>query len=179
MTGGANSTNALYSYAIPATGGYDKNGNLLTVTDSVMGKWTYAYDNLNRLLTASAPTSQPTGVSNYFAGIQSSWSYDNFGNRLTETQGAIPGANPLPQAAMPQSSTATYNTSNQMTSATQNGGSALVYDAAGNVTFDGLNSYLYDAEGRICAVNTRSNPQPSDKALNRRHGIATPSPKKF
>ena len=26
------------------------------------------------------------------------------------------------------------------------------YDAAGDVTYDGINSYLYDAEGRLCAV---------------------------
>ncbi|MGA9069036.1 MAG: hypothetical protein WB424_02200 [Terracidiphilus sp.] len=26
------------------------------------------------------------------------------------------------------------------------------YDAAGDVTNDGINSYLYDAEGRLCAV---------------------------
>jgi len=29
------------------------------------------------------------------------------------------------------------------------------YDSAGDVTADGVNSYLYDGEGRICAVNSR------------------------
>jgi RHS repeat-associated protein len=33
------------------------------------------------------------------------------------------------------------------------------------VTNNGLNSYLYDAEGRICAANTRSNLQSSDPAF--------------
>ncbi len=28
----------------------------------------------------------------------------------------------------------------------------LIYDAAGDVTYEGNNQHLYDAEGRICAV---------------------------
>ncbi len=35
-----------------------------------------------------------------------------------------------------------------------NGGAGLNYDAAGDVTQDPLNSYLYDAEGRLCAAKT-------------------------
>ena len=45
-----------------------------------------------------------------------------------------------------------YNTSNQVTYSSLNSGAGLTYDAAGDVTYDGLNTYLYDAEGRICAV---------------------------
>jgi hypothetical protein len=48
MTGGAFSAGSpLYSFLIPAQGGYDLNGNLLTVNDSVMGQWSYSHDNLN------------------------------------------------------------------------------------------------------------------------------------
>ena len=50
------------------------------------------------------------------------------------------------------SGVAQYNTSNQVTYSSLNSGAGLTYDAAGDVTFDGLNSYVYDAEGRICAV---------------------------
>ena len=39
-----------------------------------------------------------------------------------------------------------------MSATSLNGGAALAYDAAGDVIGDGLNSYLYDAEGRLCAV---------------------------
>ena len=46
MSGGVNSTDAIYSYAIPPLNGYDANGNLLQVTDSVMGTWNYIYDNV-------------------------------------------------------------------------------------------------------------------------------------
>ena len=45
-----------------------------------------------------------------------------------------------------------YNISNQVTYSSLNSGVGLTYDAAGDVTYDGLNTYLYDAEGRICAV---------------------------
>ena len=81
MNGGINQSSAIYSYVMPLAGGYDANGNLLTAVDSVMGQWTYSYDSLNRLTGAQAPVSQPTNISNYFAGIASGWSYDAFGNR--------------------------------------------------------------------------------------------------
>ena len=69
MSGGAFSAGSpLYSFVIPDQGGYDLNGNLLSVTDSVMGQWNYGYDNLNRLVQASAPVSQPSGVNAYYAG---------------------------------------------------------------------------------------------------------------
>ena len=150
MNGGVNQSSPIYSYVMPLAGGYDSNGNLLTANDSVMGQWTYSYDSLNRLTGAQAPVSQPAGVSAYFAGIASGWTYDAFGNRRTEAQGAISGASP--QAAMPASSSATYNTSNQLTAASQNAGGGLTYDASGNVIYDGTNTYLYDAESRLCAV---------------------------
>ena len=117
-----------------------------------MGTWKYTYDNLNRLITANAPLSQPTGVVKSYGGLTTGWSYDPWGNRTAENQNVPTGTNPMPNAAIPTASSATYNTSNQMITASQNGGAALVYDAAGDVTYDGLNSYLYDAEGRICAA---------------------------
>jgi len=58
----------------------------------------------------------------------------------------------MPTAAIPGTSSETYNTSNQVTYSSLKSGAGLTYDAAGDVTYDGLNTYLYDAEGRICAV---------------------------
>jgi len=151
MSGGAFSAGSpLYSFVIPDQGGYDLNGNLLSVTDSVMGQWNYAYDNLNRLTQATAPVSQPTGVNTYYAGVQPTWTYDPFGNRLTESQGAVSGATPT--ASMPPNTTTTFTTTgNQINTTTL--GTGITYDAAGDITYDGTNSYLYDAEGRLCAVN--------------------------
>jgi hypothetical protein len=56
---------------------------------------------------------------------------------------------------MPLSSTVSYTaTSNQ--GANVNGGTGLIYDAAGNVIADPLNSYPYDAEGARIAKGTLS-----------------------
>ena len=64
----------------------------------------------------------------------------------------------------PQLSWAQYNgtangtNNNQMSATSQNAAQSSGYDAAGNITFDGVNSYVYDAEGRICAVKSEPIP---------------------
>jgi hypothetical protein len=96
------------------------------------------YDNLNRVATGTA-------TDGYYAGAAMSWSYDAFGNRKSESVGGTVSA------PMPSPSAASYTAAtNQVASV--NGGAGLVYDAAGDVTYDGQNQYLYDGEGRICAV---------------------------
>ena len=138
----------IYCYSIGAANsncpaaspGYAFNGNLLSYTDSVMGTWSnLGYDGLNRLEGGSA-------TSGYFSGLQMVWGYDSFGNRTGETFGGSPGV------SMPTSTTAWYNANNQVSSASLMLGGPLPYDAAGDVTQDNQNAYLYDAEGRICAV---------------------------
>ena len=140
MSGGSNTTGqVLYSYSMPNAGSFAPNGNLLNVADSVTGAWTYTYDNLNRLVGAAAVASALQGMENYYAGLQTGFGYDAFGNRTVMTQGGTPAH------SVPSSSTAYYTaSSNQVAS--------MTYDAAGDVIGDGLNSYLYDAEGRLCAV---------------------------
>ena len=73
-----------------------------------------------------------------------SWSYDSFGNRKSESFGGSTGE------SLPPSTAAQYNANNQVT------GGSLGYDAAGNVTADNANYYLYDGEGRVCAVQDRT-----------------------
>jgi RHS repeat-associated protein len=144
LNGGANqsATNqAIYSYTVPS-GGYDGTGNLLNYTDSVMGTWSFSYDTLNRLLSGSASTGG-------YAGENLCWSYDPFGNRTAQVEQPL-ACPTLPAVPTP---TAAYNTSNQATWMTGPFGTyGLSYDAAGNVTDDAINQYLYDAEGRVCAV---------------------------
>lgn len=102
------------------------------------------YDNLNRLTAASSPT----GAGGPYAGLQVSWSYDDFGNRTAESL----SGNDQGTAPVPASASAGYNASNQMQSV--GSGVAPTYDAAGNVLTDPQGQqYLYDAEGRVCAVN--------------------------
>ena len=91
-------------------------------------------------------TSGRTGI---LAGINGCWSYDGFGNRKSEAMStALCTANP------PLASWATYNTTNnnRMDATNQNANQVDGYDAAGNVLNDGVNRYLYDPEGRLCAV---------------------------
>jgi RHS repeat-associated protein len=142
MSGGEIAGNLLYSYAIAGTGGYAPNGNLLSVADSVTGTWNYQYDNLNRVVTG-------TSTAGSYAGAQMSWSYDPFGNRTSE------GVGGTATVSMPTSSAASYTAaSNQVSSSSQNNGAGFLYDTAGNVLNDGQNRYLYDAESRLCAVQS-------------------------
>ena len=124
-------------------GGYDRNSNLLTAVDSVMGQWNYTYDNLNRLTTAQA-SALPAGLT--LPGSYGCWSFDPFGNRTAEAWQNT--ACPTPASSL--APTATYNSGNQLSWTSVNAaGSNVTYDPAGNMTYDGRNSYLYDAEGRV------------------------------
>jgi RHS repeat-associated protein len=140
----------VYSYS--AT--YDGVGNVNSYTDSVMGAWNFQYDTLNRLATGNATTGD-------YDGQYACWNYDSFGNRQQQVlssvaflsgSGGASGCQP-PATAYISTDLATYTSSNQIAETNAPGVSAAPgYDAAGNITSDGVRSYLYDAEGRICAV---------------------------
>jgi RHS repeat-associated protein len=149
LEGGANAgtagqTQPIYSF----NGVYDGVGNLTNYTDSVMGNWGFSYDSLNRIRAGNSS-------SGAYNNQHLCWAYDSFGNRTAES---------LQTTACPTSETsvtptAAYNSYNQVTSASGIGAEAgytfsstFTYDAAGDVTNDTTNRYLYDAEGRICAV---------------------------
>ncbi|HEY1742945.1 MAG TPA: RHS repeat-associated core domain-containing protein [Granulicella sp.] len=142
------STVPVYSYNL----GYDAVGNITTLNDSIMGNWSYAngYDDLNRLVAGQASTGP-------YAGQYMCWSYDNFGNRTHQSisnQPFVNAAGSPCQAASGASlidTAVNYGTNNQISSVTSPA-LTVAYDGAGNVTNDGNNSYLYDAEGRICAL---------------------------
>jgi RHS repeat-associated protein len=151
----AASSAALYRFAIVnASGGsgYDGVGNVSAYTDSVNGTWSFNYDTLNRL--ANATGAQADNPYPNFC-----WQYDSFGNRLWQSGSATPyastagGPNTCPVMAGP-SSWATYNVSNtnRMDATSQNVNQSQYYDPSGNITNDGITAYLYDGEGRICAV---------------------------
>ena len=139
LSGGVNGTYTpatVYSYTIAGSGGasgYAGNGNLVSYTDLMDGGWSLSYDNVNRVSTAAATS----GVWNH---LTLSWSYDSFGNRKMQTPS---GQNVM--APVPQAQTLTYTSQNQI--------SNYGYDGAGNVKYDLINNYLYDPEGRLCAVS--------------------------
>jgi RHS repeat-associated protein len=103
-----------------------------------MGTWSMAngYDTLNRLTAASA-TSGP------YSGLQISWGLDPFGNRTSETFSGSSGV------SVPTNSTAYYNAGNRISSTSLG---IVQYDSSGDVMQDNQNQYLYDGEGRLCAV---------------------------
>jgi RHS repeat-associated protein len=111
-----------------------------------MGTWNYTYDTLNRLSTATN-SSGPYVTENSGALVYGCWTYDAFADRTMESIPSTIGCTSSPTPTY----WATYNTSNQVT------GTGLMtagytYDAAGDITGDGQNAYLYDGAGRICAV---------------------------
>jgi YD repeat-containing protein len=146
LSGGKNAP-TIYSYTVP-TGGYDANGNLLGFADTVMGSWGFGYDTLNQLVTTRNTAS--TSVSTQYAGMYGCWNYDAFGNRLVEnysvvtTMPCVPGA---PPGALFKATPVNTTLNNNQLAA-----SVATYDGAGNVLNDDYNQYLYDAEGRLCAV---------------------------
>ena len=147
-TGGSGqSSAAIYSF----NGSYDPVGNLTSYTDSVMGIWSFAYDTLNRLATAtaaSAAADAAAGVAAPYAGNYGCWSYDAFGNRTMEAMSTTAcTSNPAPASWANLSP----GNNNRLAGTNQAPG-GVSYDASGDVLNDGVNQYLYDAEGRICAV---------------------------
>ena len=175
--GTAGSAGPIYGY----TAGYDAHGNLMSFSDCVtgdcvtngcgtngcvMGTWAMNDDKLNRVSSGTA-TAGPYGPAQAgMSGLTLGWGYDVFGNRQTQTPSGDP-ATPAPPAQ-----TLSYTTSNNNRIDNYGSGS---YDAAGNVLYDLVNHYLYDAEGRLCAVSNpdRGNEQYLYDAEGRRVAKST------
>lgn len=98
-----------------------KGTQLQSSTDTVAGNFTYTYDEFNRL----------TGTANA-NGPFYTYTYDRWGNRTAQTPWQ--GGFTFQQA---------FNAANQVNR------TGFTYDAAGNLTSDGTNSYVYDAEGNV------------------------------
>jgi len=158
LAGAASQTNnsnpqPVYSYTVS---NYDSAGNLAGYVDSstnpatgvtnpIMGNWSFTYDPLNRLVSGTASTGTYTGEN-------MCWTYDTFGNRTAQSQ-------QTGVCSTLSSSTFVYSASNQVSGvippgSTQPSPSPYTYDQAGDVTIDvgAGNQYLYDGDGRICAV---------------------------
>ncbi len=89
------------------------------------------------------------------SGLYGCWNYDGFGNRTLEAYSTATSTPCAPGAPIG----AQYMATPLNTTANNNQLSSLTYDGAGNVTQDSRNAYLYDPEGRICAVeNTTGSP---------------------
>jgi len=88
----------------------------------------YSYDSLNRLQSMSAPGDACNGLS---------WTYDAWANRTDQSATAVACRTFHSQV----------DTKNRLSSP------GYQYDAAGNLTSDGMHSYTYDAENRLIKVD--------------------------
>jgi RHS repeat-associated protein len=122
---------------------YDNRGRMTSLTDGSIYSFTLGYapnsdiltgnDSINGNWSYTYDDFDRISYSNKNSGQQTyTYAYDRYSNRWQQN------SNP----------SYVFNASNQIS------GSGVVYDAAGNITSDGLgNSYTYDAENRVTSVN--------------------------
>ncbi len=129
--------------------GYAGNSNVISANDPFNGNWTnYTYDDFNRLSAATCVAGNqlcPSSQNNLSLGF----TYDQFGNRYTQT------------ASTGQNTNYSFNAYNQITST-----SGVTYDGAGNMLTDGLptgngSSFIYDGENRLISITQPGASQPS------------------
>ena len=148
-------TGTIYQYAAS----YDGVGNVSSSNDTVNGTFSSSYDTLNRL---SLSTWTPQGAAAQYL----CWQYDSFGNRLQQEQSSAAfsyGGGTNACVAQSNASLTTVltsvNSNNQINNTNARGVADIpTYDGAGNILSDGVANYVYDLEGRICAVEYTAMP---------------------
>ncbi|HEX8817223.1 MAG TPA: RHS repeat-associated core domain-containing protein [Terriglobales bacterium] len=133
LTQNDGSNGSTYSYSLAYAG----NGSVTAKNEAYDGSWVYGYDQFNRLVSSCREGSCPGSPAQAF-----SYNYDEYGNRWEQI--VTGGANG------PQPDYSFNNANNRITNA------GIIYDAAGNETYDGTYTYSYDAEGRMTGVNGTS-----------------------
>jgi RHS repeat-associated protein len=117
-------------------GGAQDNNQIQGITDNLVSSRStaYTYDELGRLKFAQ--TNDLTSANTW----KLKFTYDRYGSRLSE----IPVAG---TASMPMNEVLVDPTTNRINQ------SGYIYDAAGDLTSDGLNNYVFDAERRLTSVS--------------------------
>lgn len=114
--------------------GYDAAGRLTTLDDA-RHDLGFDYDSLGQLTDFTKNGSAPLPASQYFT-------YDENGNRESITESGTPY------------SYTNVAYSNRLTSTIGPTARTFAYDAAGNVTSDGIHSYAYDDRSRLVSVDS-------------------------
>ncbi|MEK6301802.1 MAG: RHS repeat-associated core domain-containing protein [Acidobacteriota bacterium] len=136
-------------------------GTINSTTESAA----YTYDLLGRLATSNQ-TSNGSSAQRLFE-------YDRWGNRTAVYDG-LPGGKTPPTQIQSITYPSTFQQggsapTNRIGSVTNNGSPVnFTYDAAGNVTNDGLHTYGYDAENRVVSVDSGATAQYRYDHQNRR-----------
>jgi RHS repeat-associated protein len=121
---------------------YNPNGTASSVTNGVNSArtQTFTYDYLNRITSASSAATSGTYCWGQSVPTNGT-GYDRYGNLLTvNNTGTGNGCWPLPVLSV------SVNTYNQITN------SGFSYDASGNMTGDGANTYGWNAESQLTAA---------------------------
>ena len=133
-------------------------GRLMAINNSTINgtaeSASFTYDLVGRLVTSNQTTNG--------SSAQRRFDYDRWGNR-TGVWDATSGGNQVQTVTLQQSGGVPTNRISAVN------GTSYSYDAAGNVTSDGTNSYTYDAENRLANVNSGSTAQYSYDQANRRY----------
>jgi RHS repeat-associated protein len=129
------SSSTLFSLNYGYTSGQSNNGQITNISDSVDSGRTagYSYDALARLSGAS------TSGSSGFPAWGLSFGYDRYGNRTAQTVTA---------GSAPSNSLSVDSTTNRLTN------TGFSYDSNGNMTNDGVNTLVYDAENHLASINS-------------------------
>lgn len=117
---------------------------------------TYTYDNLSRITTSNQTSNGSTA--------QRRFVYDRWGNR-TSMWDAVTGGAQIQSVTLAQGGP---SPTNRIQSVTSVGTINYLYDAAGNITNDGVHDYTYDAENRLVSVDGGATGQYLYDATNRR-----------
>ncbi len=143
--------------------GYDNANRRTSLSYSNGTTTSYAYDLASRLTNISH--NGPSGIIEALT-----YTYDAAGNRLSQLR-ANGTASLLPTAV----TSATYDAANEQT---QFAGATLQYDANGNLTSDGVNTYQWDERNRLLSMSGGASASFNYDALGRRtsktiNGVST------
>lgn len=109
---------------------YDRRGRRTSMS-TLDGDWTYGYDAIGQLTRAIFASSNPE-----IQDQDLTYEYDALGNRVRTIENGV-------------TNLYVANNLNQYTSV---GGTNFTYDADGNLTFDGVNTYEWDQQSRLVRV---------------------------